>query len=65
MPAGSYLPAANGPRPELYPNYTSISFPDRLIARCRRAQVDHRTILQRGHPAVRAAARAPAVRRPA
>lgn len=33
LPAGSYLPAANGPRPELYPNYTSVSFPDRLLDR--------------------------------
>lgn len=33
LPAGSFLPGANGPRPELYPNYTSISFPDRLLDR--------------------------------
>ncbi len=33
LPAGSYLPGANGPRPELYANYTSISFPDRLLDR--------------------------------
>ncbi len=33
LPAGSFLPGANGPRPELYPNYTSISFPDRLFDR--------------------------------
>jgi len=33
LPAGAYLPPANGPRPELYPNYTSISFPDRLLDR--------------------------------
>jgi Tfp pilus assembly protein PilX len=33
VPAGSYLPPANGPRPELYPNYTSISFSDRLLDR--------------------------------
>jgi hypothetical protein len=33
LPAGAYLPGANGPRPELYPNYTSISFPDRLLDR--------------------------------
>ncbi len=33
VPAGSFLPGANGPRPELYPNYTAISFPDRLLDR--------------------------------
>ncbi len=33
LPAGSFLPGANGPRPELYPNYTAISFPDRLLDR--------------------------------
>ena len=33
LPASGYVPAANGPRPELYPNYTSISFPDRLLDR--------------------------------
>ncbi len=33
LPPESYFPGANGPRPELYPNYTSISFPDRLLDR--------------------------------
>ena len=33
LPAGAFSPAANGPRPELYPNYTAISFPDRLLDR--------------------------------
>jgi hypothetical protein len=33
VPAGSFVSGANGPRPELYPNYTSISFPDRLLDR--------------------------------
>ena len=33
LPAGSYLPGANGPRPELYPNYTAIAFPARLLDR--------------------------------
>lgn len=33
LPADSFLSGANGPRPELYPNYTSISFPDRLLDR--------------------------------
>jgi len=33
LPAGALLPGANGPRPELYPNYTAISFPDRLLDR--------------------------------
>ncbi|MDB6126753.1 MAG: hypothetical protein JWM35_649, partial [Verrucomicrobia bacterium] len=31
--AACYLPGPNGPRPELYPNYTSVSFPDRLLDR--------------------------------
>lgn len=29
----AFLSGANGPRPELYPNYTAISFPDRLLDR--------------------------------
>ncbi len=33
LPAGNFSPGANGPRPELYPNYTTISFPDRLLDR--------------------------------
>src|SRR6185312_3262072 len=33
VPAGSFLSGPNGPRPELYPNYTSIAFPDRLLDR--------------------------------
>ena len=33
LPAGAFLPGANGPRPELYPNFTAISFPDRLLDR--------------------------------
>ena len=33
LPAESYWPGANGPRPELYANYTAISFPDRLLDR--------------------------------
>ncbi|MDB6092498.1 MAG: hypothetical protein JWM32_60 [Verrucomicrobia bacterium] len=31
--AASYLSGPNGPRPELYPNYTTISFLDRLLDR--------------------------------
>jgi hypothetical protein len=33
LPAGCFSPGANGPRPELYANYTAISFPDRLLDR--------------------------------
>ncbi|MEO8866484.1 MAG: hypothetical protein ABI420_15785 [Opitutaceae bacterium] len=33
VPADSFMAGANGPRPELYPNYTTISFPDRLLDR--------------------------------
>ena len=33
VPGSAYLSGANGPRPELYPNYTSASFPDRLLDR--------------------------------
>ncbi|MDB6170324.1 MAG: hypothetical protein JWM88_3188 [Verrucomicrobia bacterium] len=30
---GCYVSGPNGPRPELYPNYTAISFPERLFDR--------------------------------
>ncbi len=33
VPSTAYSPGANGPRPELYPNYTAIAFPDRLLDR--------------------------------
>ena len=33
VPAESYWPGPNGPRPELYANYSAISFPDRLLDR--------------------------------
>jgi len=33
LPASAYSPGANGPRPELYPNYTAIAFSDRLLDR--------------------------------
>jgi hypothetical protein len=33
LPDGCFSPGANGPRPELYANYTAISFPDRLLDR--------------------------------
>ena len=43
LPAGSFLPGANGPRPELYVNYTSISFADRLLDRSLPASVSSTT----------------------
>ena len=43
LPGGAFLPAANGPRPELYPNYTAISFPDRLLDRALPASLSSST----------------------
>lgn len=33
LPAAAFVPGANGNRPELYPNFVTVSFPDRLLDR--------------------------------